>query len=219
MNHFKSQDFKEILFPVHNLKKGMDLFKAFPTLNKYEEFTKAKLPATLPLVKVFKYIVFTYDKKSPYYTQIDEQRERKIEAIKAAGFLPNHKNGFSDAVRGVLSCENQIVNAMIIRYCRLQGKEFTNLIASQEAYYQNNLQLISNIKSDDDDAIKFSTDKAKLDEQITKQGDRLNEKARAFLAQEEMSGLYDDLWEIAEEEAQNIKLTPEDYAEAEVQES
>lgn len=211
MAHFKSQDFKDILYPVHTLKRGMDIFVAFPKLQDFEEF-KTPLSAAIPIDKVFKYIVYAYDQRSPFFTQIEDLRERKILAIQEAGFEPNHKKGFNEAVRMILNCEHKKVNLMIIRYCRLQGQDFTNLISSQEAFYQINLQLLSNIQSDDDDAIKFSTDKAKLDELATKHAERLNEKARKFLSQETAEGLHEDLWKLAEDEAANIKLNPEDYA-------
>ena len=211
MNHFKSQDFKDILYPVHTTTKGVDILSLFPKLNEYPEFN-AILPTPLPLEKVFKYIVYAYDQKSPFFTQIDELRERKILAAQEAGFTSHHKKGFSHYVVKMLNCENSKVNKMIIRYCRFQGKEFTNLVASQEAFYQINLQLISNIISDDDDAIKFSQDKARLDELATKHAERLNDKARSFLSQETAQGLHDELWKLAEDEAENIMLTPEDYA-------
>jgi len=211
MIHFKSQDFNNILYPVHTIKRGADIFSLFPSLLEYPEFT-AKLPPTLPIDKVFKYIVYTYDQKSPFFLQIEDLKVRKIESVKEAGFEPSHKGGFSAYVKLMLNCENTLINKMIIRYCRLQGKEFTNLVASQEAFYQINLQLLSNIKSETDDAIKFSTDKAKLDEVATKHAERLNEKARKFLSQETAQGIHDDLWSLAEDEAQNIKITPEDYA-------
>ena len=85
-------------------------------------------------------------------------------------------------------------------------------LQAQEAFYQINLQLLSNIKSETDSAIKFSTEKAKLDDLATDYSERLDEKARKFLSQETAQGLHDDLWRLAEEEAMNIPITPEDYA-------
>ena len=102
---------------------------------------------------------------------------------------------------------------MIIRYCRLQGKDFTNLMASQEAFYQINVQLLSNIQTDNnDDAVAVAKKKAELDKAADDFNERLNEKARRFLTQEIAQGLHDDLWSLAEDEALNINISPEDYA-------
>ena len=108
MVHFKNQDYKEILYPVHTLKMGVDIFDSFPKLLDYEEFG-VRLPASLPLDKVFKYIVYTYDQKSPFVLQIDDLIQRKKEAIQEAGFVARN-NIFPEAVKKILNCENEKIN-------------------------------------------------------------------------------------------------------------
>jgi hypothetical protein len=217
MVHFKKQDYEEILYPVHTLKKGMDLFATFPKLLEHKEF-QISLPASLNKEKVFTYIVYVYDKKSPFRTQIEDLRRRKIEAAMESGFSTSHNGGFSESVKGLLNCENTIINKMIIRYLRLQGKDFTGLVVDQEAYYQINLQQIEGISSTDNDALKTAKSKAELSKMATEYRERLDDSARNFLEQEEAIGLHNELWNLAEDEVKNIKLTPEDYA-AQVQES
>ena len=211
MVHFKPIDYKEILYPVHTLKKGMGIFESFPKLFDHDEFG-VTLPSTLPFDKVFRYIVYAYDQKSPFVTQIDDLITRKKEAVQEAGFIAKN-NSFSAVVKDMLNCENEKVIKMIIRYCRLQGKDFTNLMASQEAFYQINVQLLSNIQTDNnDDAVAVAKKKAELDKAADDFNERLNEKARRFLTQEIAQGLHDDLWSLAEDEALNINISPEDYA-------
>jgi len=210
MPHFKTKDFNDLLFPVHTLKLGMDIFSVFPKLKDYGEF-QTQLSATIPFLKVFKYIVFAYDEKSPFFRQIEDLVERKKAAILEAGFKPNKNGGFSEHVKSILNCEDGRVNKMIIRYCRMQGKDFTNLIASQEAYYQMNQQLMTGIDKDDD-ALAVAKSKAQLDELVGKVNERLNEKARSFLSQEVAQGLHEELWSMAEDESANVTITPEDYA-------
>ena len=208
---FKGQDFNDILFPVHTLKRDVDIFSAFPKLRQYEEFN-VKLPPTLPFDKVFKYLVFVYDQKSPYYLQIEDLVERKKQAVIDAGFAPSHKKGFSNYVKQMLNCENDEINKMIIRYCRLQSKDFTNLIASQEAFYQINIQLLKGISKLDEDPTKSAKLKAQLDKEAEDFNIRLNDKARRFLSQETNEHLQKELWDTAGEEAIILKLTPEDNA-------
>lgn len=211
MVNFKSQDYKDILYPVHTLENGMDIFTAFPNLLDYEEFG-VRIPASIPISKVFKYIVYAYDQKSPFVLQIDDLIERKKEAAQEAGFTPVKAYTFHDAVKKMLNCENKDINSMIIRYCKFQGKDWANLVASQEAFYQINLQLLSNIKSETDDAIAFAKNKASLDKAADEFNERLNDKARKFLTQETAQGLHDDLWSLAEDEANSIQISPEDFA-------
>jgi len=211
MTNFKSQDYKDMLYPVHNLKRDVDIFKTFPKLKDYSEFSE-KLIASLPIDKVFKYIVYVYDQKSPFFTQIEDLVQRKKAAVLEAGFEPNASQNFSTSIKGMLNCENPAINSMIIRYCRMQGKNFANLVASIEAFHQINLQLISNINGQDDDAIVIAKKKADLDKAADDLSNRLNEKARRFLSQEVAEGLHEDLWSLAEDEALNIKITPEDFS-------
>lgn len=217
MVHFKKQDFNEILYPVHTLKKGMDLFETFPKLLDYKEFT-SRLPASLSISKVFTYIVYVYDKKSPFRVQIEDLKTRKIEAAREAGFSTHHEGGFSDSVKSILNCTNVIVNKMIIRYLRMQGKDFTGLVVDQESYYDILLQQLEGIKNDDDDPLLTAKKKAELSSKANEFRERLDSSARDFLEQEEARGLHDELWSLAEDEAKNIKITPEDYA-AQIQES
>lgn len=208
---FKSKDFDNILYPVHTLKKGMDLFKVIPELLDYKEFT-LKRPASLPIDKVFKYIVYAYDKKSPYVTQISDLTERKIEAARDAGFRTTSQNGFSESVIMMLNCQIDSINEMIIRYLRMQGKDVTGLAVDQEVYYQLNLRVLRGLTGNEDEKDAQAKVKAELSEKKNKMRERLEENARNFLEQEIAQGLHKKLWEIAENEAEHIKLTPEDYA-------
>jgi hypothetical protein len=217
MHHFKKQDFEELLFPVHTLKKGDDVFDAFPRLLDYSEF-QHRLPASLNINKVFKYIVYVYDKKSPYRTQIEDLVERKIEAAMEAGFSTHHNGGFSDSAKSIFECDNSIVNRMIIRYLRIQGKDFTGLIVDQEAYYQIKAEQLASISGEGEERVKAAKSKAELGKLANETKDRLDDSMRNFLEQETAVGLHKEAWKLADDEADNIKLTPEDYA-AKVQES
>ena len=209
MNYFKKKDFAELLFPVYNTETNKrDFREVFPSLVEHSEFCK-KTPS-LNFNKLFKYIVYVYDRKSPFL-QIEDLVERKKEAAIEAGFIVENSK-FKNSVVELLNCENKIANAMILRYCRLQGKEWANFQASIEAFYQINLQLISNIKDDTDDAIEFAKKKAALDKAADDFNERLNTKARRFLNQETSQEIHDDLWSLVDRENNEIKITPEDYA-------
>ena len=216
MSEFKAKDFDKILYPVHKLKKGADIFESYPNLLDYPEFTESinKLSASTPIDKVFKYIVFIYDSKSPYVTQISDLTTRKIQAAKDVGFRTNHASGFSSSVVSMLNCQSDVINEIIIRYLRLQGKDITGMAVDQEVYYQLNRRVLRGLVGNEDEKDAQAKIKAQLSLEKDKMRIRLDETARNFLQQEVAQGLHDKLWEIAGEEAEHIKLTPEDYAQA-----
>jgi hypothetical protein len=161
---------------------------------------------------LFKYIVFAYDSKSPYVTQIDNLKERKIQAAIDAGFTTSHSRGFSDTVIMMLNCQIEAVNAMIIRYLRIQGKDITGLAVDQEVYYELNLRVLRKLAGDETEKDAQAKAKAALSLDKDKMRIRLEENARSFLEQETAQGLHETLWKLAEDEIVNIQLTPEDYA-------
>jgi len=211
MVEFKPKDFDGLLYKVHALKQSMGIFDAYPDLLSHKEF-RLKVPSSLPINKVFSYIVYVYDKKSPYVTLIDDLRERKIQAALDCGFRTTHQRGFSESVIKMLNCEHDNINEMIIRYLRLQGKDITGLAVDQEAYYQINLQIIKGIDKDDEDKNKTAKSKAELSKVAGEMRGRLEIAARDFLEGEVAKTLHESLWDLAENEAEHIKLTPEDYA-------
>ena len=94
----------------------------------------------------------------------------------------------------------------------MQGKDVTGLAVDQEVYYQLNLRVLRGLTGNEDEKDAQAKVKAELSEKKNKMRERLEENARNFLEQEIAQGLHKKLWEIAENEAEHIKLTPEDYA-------
>jgi len=133
-------DFDNLMFPCYSIKEGMDIFEIFPALKLYSEF-KAPL-GTISKVKVFRFICFLYDQKSPIRA-IDDFIKRSIEASILAKF-PTDDGGkkFTEEYMEILKNENDKVLKMIIRFCRIQGSmTFSQLVVMEEIYYRELEQL------------------------------------------------------------------------------
>lgn len=207
-------DFSNLMYNVYEMPIGSNILSLFPKLKQYSEFSKIEeASAKANLEKIFRYIVYFYDKNSPLKDDIENVIKRKIEAARLAGFVAKkeaNKNVFSPIAKQMLNCQNQSINKMIIRYCRLQGsRNFSLLVSGQEAFYNTLLQLID----PDDENAKETKDKQAVFSQAKKNSDQLRELEVELLSEDTNKYLTDDLYDYVEEEARKqLLLSPEDYA-------
>jgi len=131
---FKVEDFDKMMVRVMRLPLKFDI-KDVEELKNYIEFYKD--PAPLLKHQVIRYIALVYDKNSPLVHHIQDINKRKIKACELCD-LPIHKKGHKahDHLLGVLSCQDPIVNDMIIRYVRcFYSESYAQYIVLQDAYY------------------------------------------------------------------------------------
>jgi len=199
---YKPEDFEDLLFNVHKAPKKESLLKEFPELQKYPEFTAILDKEIEPHKdRIIKYIVFMYDRNTPL-TEIDDWNKRKIHAIRLAGSRPNKEGYFSGWVRNMLIGRNPEVNAMIIRYCRLQHPRIYGLlVAGNESYYNLLLDITSN-------------ESEKKDKDLFMKAEKMNKKLDAMtnelLNEAPDPELEKDLFRFIEEEnIKHVRLTPE----------
>jgi len=207
-------DFSNMMYNVNELPLGSNVLSVYPRLKQYVEFSKIEeATAKANLEKIFRYIVYFYDKNSPLKDSIENVIKRKIEAARLAGFIAKKeagKNVFSPIAKQMLNCQNESINKMIIRYCRMQGsRNFSLLVSGQEAFYNTLLQLID----PDDENAKETKDKQAVFSQAKKNSDQLKELEVELLNEDTNKYLTDDLYDYVEEEARKqLLLSPEDYA-------
>lgn len=207
-------DFSNMMYNVSELPSGSNILSVYPRLKQYSEFNKVgEASAKANLEKIFRYIVYFYDKNSPLKDSIENIIKRKIEAARLAGFVAKvvaGKNVFSPIAKQMLNCKNEAINKMIIRYCRMQGsRDFSLLVSGQEAFYNTLLQLID----PDDENAKETKDKQAVFSQAKKNSDQLKELEVELLNEDTNKYLTEDLYDYVEEEARKqLLLSPEDYA-------
>ena len=76
-------DFSEMMFNIHEVPHGTDLCDHFPKLRMYKEFQGY---SNADRNKVIRYIMYFYDKNSPYVRHIADYHERQERCLLEAGF-------------------------------------------------------------------------------------------------------------------------------------
>ena len=129
---FSDKDFDLMFFDVHNMTDRENILIRYSTLANFPEFTI--LPG-LNLNKIFKYIVYMYDYRSPLRSIIEDWKVRKYNAMLLAGYEINENGDFPPEVNEVLMNDNIEVMRMIFRYARItMGELYMELIAQQAGY-------------------------------------------------------------------------------------
>jgi hypothetical protein len=212
---FKVEDFKGMLYDIIRVPVDRKLKTVFKDLGAIPEFNK-RLPMSSvarPLDPdiMLRYVMYAYDRKSPL--QRLPMNRRKIRAAELAA-VPTYHGQYDKFMQQIFRCENVIVNAMIIRYCRMQyPRKFAFLVTGNEAFF-NTLNELLNYKPQDEDILKQTELKGKIFNQVKLMVSHLDELASELLSGDTSQGLAEDLMRIAEGEITQ-KMSPEDYAFAE----
>jgi len=117
MDYIES-DFDNMYLNVRKVPIGEDLFKVFPILSKYKEFSGKT--GNLKKELVIRYIVYAFDKGSPLNSIVDIM-ERRVEALKLAGFKTDARGKYPRFVDMMVHSIVPTINQMIIRYCLFTG--------------------------------------------------------------------------------------------------
>jgi hypothetical protein len=109
--------------------------------------------------KVFKWVVYTYDRQSPMVKEIPELMVRKGEAAVYAGYATNEDGQFDEEVEGFLLGKNEDINNLIVSYVsRFADPHYIMLVASWNLLLDNTRKLLSGKSSRDTyDTIKKIT--------------------------------------------------------------
>lgn len=198
MTDFDERDFENLMLKdIYYLTDKEDIFKKYPILTRYKEFTKTPLG----LNKVLKYISFVYDSQSPLISVITNLARRKREGALLAGFDVNKYDEFPESVQKMLSCQTTETNAMIMRYIRMQkNPDFSQLVVFEESY---NKQL-EKLLSDDADQSEKTKD---LIANVSTLKKEISKLMIELLNKDENKNLMDELYNTVEEE--QLLIRPE----------
>ena len=172
----KPEDFQYLKYNVFPLPKSANILEEFPELARFSEFT---VTTELDINNVLRYIIYAYDKRSPFLLEKNLLR-RKMDACKLAGFefegdkpklgrpfeTPPPKK-YPDNVEQMIKGNNVVINKMICRFARNQkSAQYALMVAGMESFYDNLIQLST--PSTSDDKMKDIVDKARLFEHTQK---------------------------------------------------
>lgn len=212
---FKTSDFRGMMFPVHEAHtKHLNPLAAFPELKKYPEFEKLKqrkMFGHIEPMRLFSYMVYVYDRKSPFVIEFDNIMERKKKALLYLGVGGNAKK-FNDKVVDIMQCKHDDLNKMIIRFCRMQGSiEYSHLVANTEAYYHIMQEIVKEIRGvDAEDNAKIAKIKTEISIKAKEIVDTIDSLRKSLLSRDRNDKLDRVMWATIEEEIERtIRLSPE----------
>lgn len=190
-----SSSFNKCYIDIGKIKPGQDLLAIFKNELDFPEFKnyKSKFSSTdVSNSQVIRYIVCFYDNNSPFSPLAWE--ERKLASAEYVGFTRNEDGGFAEPVQKILNCEEEVIRAMVIRYCRIvKGPEYATYKILEWNYNTKSL-MATNIKLKD------------IEQDLT----ALRTYRDIFLGGDPSSQLRDYFYAIvSEEEKELLKLRPE----------
>lgn len=162
-----------MMFNIYELGSGVDIVENYNELKVQPEFQLEIKDKN----KIVRYILFFYDKGSPYETRYKDYNERKAACAEAAGFKYNTK--WPKSIEDVMNGENKEANLMIAAFLKMHlDTDWSHLVAMKTIYYKQIAKVldgsISSANYSNLDKLKESIDKTSL--KMSK-GDKKVEKA------------------------------------------
>lgn len=141
---FQADDFKRLMFPADSMPDNKDPLELFPKLKKWPEFAKPEQTKGWSIVKknrIFRYIVFMYDKESPFRFKINDVIKRKLEVAKYVRLIEN-LNTIDPEVKDLIRNEDSRVNKMIIAFVRMQrDSQYALSVGLENMFYEDLLRV------------------------------------------------------------------------------
>lgn len=189
--------FKGLMFPVFDLPSNISLLQRYPQLSQWPEF---RLPTKHDINIVIRYIIAAYDKNGMRVYESNALKRKKL-AAELAGWKPERNGEFREEVKEILNGDNDAINQMIVRYCKLQrGASYSVLVGMEEVFYGILQKMIGKVE--------ISAKEAQMFEEYEK---KIELRAIEFLNGDTSKPLREGLFEIIEFE--KLELRPEDIAE------
>ena len=192
---FTERDFNKLIVNVRSVSKERSLLRAFPELAKHSEF-KVQFEK-LNKDKVIRYVIYMYDRNTPFRKKYPDILKRKLEAAKEAGFKISDEGLFEDEVEVLLRGENSKVNNMVCAYTRIyKNFKYSFFVTMEEIFYSLMRTIIDGELKNIGELKKTQKE---LDETMN---DLLNDDKNPFLIEKFLRYV----------EKQRLSLRPEDFA-------
>ena len=118
MIDFKSSDFDRMMIPIHKKVPERDVFDWMPTLKNWGEWWNAKF--RIKKATIIEYVIYVYDRYSPFRNKFPDIVERKLQVAKYLGFTVDDEGQFSPDYQKIMRNDHPDLVQMIIRYVRQQ---------------------------------------------------------------------------------------------------
>jgi hypothetical protein len=188
-------EFKTMPYDPTSVPRDQDIVSFFPKLKAIREMN-IKLNKVFERNQVITYIMFVYDKNSPYRRRIKDAEKRKQVCAVIAGFDITGA-GFGEPAQAMMLNLVPEINIMIVEYVRhLREHKFSYLISLEHLYHQEMKKI-------------FEGEKVKI-EDLEKIEKKLDEISQELLGDDKDAEIRKDLFNI--EYYRQVLLRPEAIA-------
>lgn len=192
---FDDLDYSRMMCNVMSIAPGKNPEFEFDIFLKYKEFEKQI--KELDRKKLFRYFPLVYDKNSPLHEVISDIKKIKGKAAELAGFQKDENGEFLKPVMRMMNCEEDEVNAMIIRYVLLhKSAKYHQMVVLREAHAKLSADVL--------------IDPKKYVDSFNNVGEKLDTVHQELLSGDNNAHLQDSLDEYYFEN--ELRLRPEDIA-------
>lgn len=198
---FKTEDFDKLFIRVDLLTKNEDPLDVFPKLQNYKKLNVI-LDQDLDYNRVFRFVVYLYDKNSPF-RNIKDIGLRRVEAAEFVGFNKSG-NGFIPQYMDIITWKNDVVNAMAVEYCRMQKSITFSKMCMREEWLYRQYEDIGGV------VYEKASDKANAYKQLGTMENDLENMIQDFLNEDNTYTMQVKVMEFIEEE--RIVVKPETIA-------
>ena len=141
-DNFSEKEFTRMMFNVLEVPPQKHIVNHFAKLKKVREFSRPL--ARLNKNKVIRYIMFLYDKNSPFREKFQDVLKRKVEAARGAGWETGEGGVFTNDVEEVLRGHNITINEMAVAFIRLHRNfKYSYLVGLEESFYRMLLEIMT----------------------------------------------------------------------------
>lgn len=193
---FDGLDWSQMMADTYNMLPKQDPREKFPEVFSFSEYWADT--QDIDAKKVLRYIPLVYDKNSQLHKHYTDLYKLKIKAAELAGFIRQEDGRFLSNVEAVMTCANEVVNKMIIRYVtQHKNALYVRFVMYNELYFTEMEAMLAgrrNGKVSDFDSL----------------GDKLDSIRQQLFANDKSPQLSQDLQKFYFEE--KLLLKPEDIA-------
>jgi len=178
------------------LANDKSLVRKYPPLGKLPSW-RMQL-TSIHKEKVFRYIIYMYDRNSPLRTKYSDLDRRRLEAAKEAGFR-TEQGVFPEEVENMLMGKIPKINRMIVDFVRHhRSYKYSYLVANEESFYKIMQQVLNG--------------ETKQIADLDRIGKQLEETLSEMLNEDDNVAIMDAVVKYIEDERISEQLRPEAIA-------
>jgi len=205
--NFSDKEFEGLMFNPLKVPEGRNIITEYKRLGKISEFRQPF--ASLDKNKIIRYIIFMYDKNSPFRVKFPDILHRKVEAARGAGWSIEKNGLFSDNVERVLRGENDSVNKMTVAYIRIHRNfKYSYLIGLEESFYRLMLEIMGGDMKNVEKMRKLQEDLEQITLELTSDdfNPLLKGELMRYIEQERLNLRPEDIARIANKQQQENEI-------------